>query len=55
MLAEAIEMLDIEKERFELFRQPGLIDTGKYWLHRDLKRCLTGFDTVRGMLSGRKR
>jgi hypothetical protein len=37
---EAITTLDAEKERFEFFKQFDLIDTGRYWLNRDLKRCL---------------
>ena len=37
---EAIEMFDMEKEQFEFFKRYDLIDTGRYWLNRDLKRCL---------------
>jgi len=37
---EAIEMFDMEKGRFESFKRFDLIDTGRYWLNRDLKRCL---------------
>lgn len=37
---EAIEMLEAERERFEFFKRYDLIDTGRYWLNRDLKRCL---------------
>jgi hypothetical protein len=37
---EAVEMLTIEKERFEFFKRYDLIDAGRYWLNRDLKRCL---------------
>ena len=37
---EAIEIFDMEKERFEVFKRYDLIDTGRYWLNRDLKRCL---------------
>jgi hypothetical protein len=37
---ETIEMFDMEKERFEFFKRYDLIDTGRYWLNRDLKRCL---------------
>jgi hypothetical protein len=37
---EAIEMLEMEKERFAFFKRYDLIDTGRYWLNRDLKRCL---------------
>ncbi len=37
---EAMEMFDIEKERFEFFKRYDLIDVGKYLLNRELKRCL---------------
>ena len=37
---EAIAALEAEKERFEFFKRFDLIDTGRYWLNRDLKRCL---------------
>lgn len=37
---EAIGILDEQKERFEFFKRYDLIDTGRYWLNRDLKRCL---------------
>jgi len=37
---EAVEMLEAERQRFEFFRRYDLIDTGRYWLNRDLKRCL---------------
>lgn len=37
---EAIEVFEIEKERFEFFKRYDLIDAGWYWLNRDLKRCL---------------
>jgi len=37
---EAIEMLEAEKQNFEFFKRYDLIDTGRYWLNRDLKRCL---------------
>jgi hypothetical protein len=37
---EAVETLKIEKERFEFFKRYDLIDAGRYWLNRDLKRCL---------------
>jgi len=36
---EAIEMLEAERQRFEFFKRYDLIDTGRYWLNRDLKRC----------------
>ena len=37
---EATEFLKSEIERFLFFRRYDLIDNGKYWLNRDLKRCL---------------
>ena len=37
---EAIETLESERERFEFFKKFDLIDTGRYWLNRDLKRCI---------------
>ena len=37
---EAVGMFEIEKERFEFFKQYDLVDAGRYWLNRDLKRCL---------------
>lgn len=37
---EAIESLEAERQRFEFFRRYDLIDTGRYWLNRDLQRCL---------------
>jgi hypothetical protein len=37
---EAIESLEAERHRFEFFKRYDLIDTGRYWLNRDLKRCL---------------
>lgn len=37
---EAIEGLEAERLRFEFFKRYDLIDTGRYWLNRDLKRCL---------------
>jgi len=39
-ISEAVEMFEIEKERFEFFKRYDLIDAGRYWLNRDLKRCL---------------
>ena len=39
-IEEAVQMLDIEKDRFEFFKRYDLIDTQRYWLNRDLKRCL---------------
>lgn len=36
---EAVECLEAERERFEFFKRYDLIDTGRYWLNRDLKRC----------------
>jgi hypothetical protein len=37
---EAVETLKIEKERFKFFKRYDLIDAGRYWLSRELKRCL---------------
>jgi len=37
---EAIEGLEAERQRFEFFKRFDLIDTGRYWLNRDLQRCL---------------
>jgi hypothetical protein len=37
---EAVEMFEAERQRFEFFRRYDLIDTGRYWLNKDLKRCL---------------
>ena len=36
----AIENMEAERERFAFFKEFNLIDTGRYWLNRDLKRCL---------------
>ena len=37
---EAVAMLEAERERFELLRRYDLIDAGRYWLNRQLKRCV---------------
>ena len=37
---EAMAMLEAERERFEFFRRYDLIDAGRYWLNRQLKRCV---------------
>jgi len=37
---EAVEMLEAEREHFEFFKRYDLIDASRYWLSRDLKRCL---------------
>ena len=37
---DAVESLEAERQRFEFFKRYDLIDTGRYWLNRDLKRCL---------------
>jgi len=39
-IEEALDMLAAEQERFEFFKRYDLIDTGRYWLNRDLRRCL---------------
>jgi hypothetical protein len=36
---EAIEILEAQKEHFEFFKRYDLIDTGRYWFNRDLRRC----------------
>lgn len=37
---DAMEMLECERQRFDFFKRFDLIDTGRYWLNRELKRCL---------------
>ena len=37
---EAMAMLEAERERFEFFQRYDLIDAGRYWLNRELQRCL---------------
>lgn len=37
---DAIKSLEAERQRFEFFKRYDLINTGRYWLNRDLKRCL---------------
>ena len=37
---EAVECLGSEIERFLFFRRYDLIDTGRYWLNRQLKWCV---------------
>jgi hypothetical protein len=39
-IGQAVEFLQNEIERFLFFRRYDLIDNGRYWLNRDLKRCL---------------
>jgi len=36
---EAVSMLEAERQRFEFFQRYDLIDTGRYWLNREFKRC----------------
>ena len=36
---EAIEILEAQREHFEFFKRYDMIDTGRYWLNRDLRRC----------------
>lgn len=43
---EAVCMLETEKERFEFFKRYALVDTGRYWLNRELKRCFVEDDKV---------
>jgi hypothetical protein len=37
---EAIESMEAERQRFAFFKEFDLIETERYWLNRDLKRCL---------------
>ena len=37
---EALAALEADRDRFEFFKRYDLIDSGRYWLNRDLKRCL---------------
>jgi hypothetical protein len=37
---QALESLELERQRFEFFKRYDLIDAGRYWLNRDLRRCL---------------
>jgi len=37
---EAIETMEAEKQRFAFLKRFDLIDIGRYWLNRDLKRCI---------------
>lgn len=37
---QAMECMEIERQRFEFFREHDLIDTGRYWLDRKLRRCV---------------
>ena len=43
---EAIESMEAERQRFAFFKKFDLIDTGRYWLNRDLKRCLVDDEKV---------
>ena len=36
---EAVAALEADRERFEFFKRYDLIDAGRYWLNRQLKRC----------------
>jgi hypothetical protein len=36
---EAIASLENEREHVEFFKRYDLIDTGRYWLNRELQRC----------------
>ena len=36
---EAMASLEADRERFDFFKRYDLIDAGRYWLNRDLKRC----------------
>lgn len=45
-IEEAIESMELERQRFEFFKKFDLIDTGRYWLNRDLKRCIVDDEKV---------
>jgi hypothetical protein len=49
---EALAALEADRDRFEFFRRYDLIDAGRYWLNRDLKRCLVVDGQVVVMGSG---
>ena len=49
---EAVVALEANRDRFEFFRRYDLIDAGRYWLNRDLKRCLVVDGRVVVMGSG---
>ncbi len=49
---EAVAALEAERERFEFFRRYDLIDTGRYWLNRQLKRCFVEDGRVVVLASG---
>ncbi len=49
---EALAMLESEKVRFEFFQRYDLIDAERYWLNRDLRRCLVVDGQVIVMGSG---
>ena len=38
-IEETVAALEAEGERFEFFQRYDLIDAGRYWLNRQLKRC----------------
>ena len=43
---EAIESMEAERQRFAFFKKFDLVDTGRYWLNRDLKRCMVDDEKV---------
>jgi len=49
---EALAALEADRDRFEFFKRYDLIDSGRYWLNRDLKRCLVVDGQVVVMGSG---
>jgi hypothetical protein len=56
---EATASLEDEREHFEFFKRYDLIDTGRYWLNRELQRCFVEdgqvvvMDACRGDDNGR--
>lgn len=44
--------LEADRERFEFFKRYDLIDAGRYWLNRELKRCFVEEGRVVVMDSG---
>jgi len=49
---EAVASLEADRERFEFFQRYDLIDAGRYWLNRELKRCFVEDGRVVVMDSG---
>ena len=51
-IEEALASLEADRERFEFFQRYDLIDAGRYWLNRELKRCFVEDGRVVVMDSG---